>query len=237
MTLETNSLWEIIQSAFSAQVWGSMLLPALWATLYMVAASLVIMLACGFLLGLVLYVTDKNGLHPMPGLNQVLSAIVNALRSLPSMIMIFITLPLARAITGQGYGSAACIIALAMSCIPMFGRLVGNDLFGVEYGKIEAARAMGASNARILLSIVVPEALPAIIRSFTVAVISIISMTTLAGAFGAGGIGYLAMQYGFSRFRYDILLATVVVLIAIAEIVQLAGDGLTRLVLKARHMR
>lgn len=235
MTFATNSLGEILKSAFSAETWN-MLLPSLWSTIYMVFVAVIIMLIFGTLIGIVLVLTDKDGLHPMRTLNNVLGAVINALRSLPSMIMIIITLPLARLITGQGYGPNACIIALAISCIPMYARLVENNLFEVDKGKIEAAKAMGISNGKILLTVIVPEAVPAIIRSFTVAIISVLSMTALAGAFGAGGIGNIAIQYGFNRFRYDILIATVFILIVFAELVQLAGDCCAKLVLKKRHM-
>lgn len=235
MTFHNSTLGEILKSAFGPEVWEKMW-PAIGETLYMLGMALVIMLAFGLILGMALYVTDPNGLKPMNKFNTVLSAIVNALRSLPSMIMIIITIPLGRLITGQGYGSGACIIALAISCIPMFGRLVSNNFLEVASGKIEAARAMGAENLTILLQVVFPESLPALIRSFVVAVISVLSMTALAGAFGAGGIGYLAVQFGFNRFRYDILIATVVVLIVMAELIQLIGDFFARLVLKKRHM-
>ena len=236
MTFENSTLGEILKSAFSKEVWFEMMIPALGTTMYMLILAVIIMLIFGLLLGMLLYMTDKNGLTPVPALNNVLSAIVNALRSLPSMIMIIITIPLGRAITGQGYGANSCIIALAISCIPMFARLVSNNMFEVSGGKIEAARSMGADNSTILMQVVMPEALPGMIRSLTVAVISVLSMTALAGAFGAGGIGHIAVQYGFNRFRYDILIATVLLLIVIAELIQLLGDGMARLVLRKRHM-
>lgn len=236
MTFARYSLGEILASSFSHEVFVEMLIPSIIETLYMVGAALIIMFVFGMILGMVLYVTDASGLKPMPKFNAVVSMIVNALRSLPSIIMIIITLPFARMITGQGYGSGACIIALAMSCIPMFGRLVSNNMVEVSKGKIEAARAMGAGNKTILFQVVLPECVPGMVRSFTVAVISVISMTALAGAFGAGGIGYLAVQYGFNRFRYDILIDTVIALIIMAQIVQWIGDGIAMLVLKKRHM-
>lgn len=235
MTFETNSFGEILASAFSKETWG-MVIPALWTTLYMVVISMLIMLIFGTIIGMILVMTDKDGLTPHRKFNSVLGAIINALRSLPSMIMIIMTLPLARMITGQGYGPNACIVALAISCIPMYARLVENNLFEIEKGKVEAAKSMGTSNLKILFTVIVPETLPSLIRSLTVAVISVISMTALAGAFGAGGIGDIAIQYGFSRFRYDILIATVLVLVILAEIVQFTGDTCAKIVLKKRHM-
>jgi len=235
VTFYTNSLIEIIQSAFSLETW-ELLFPALISTIYMVGIATILTLIAGLILGAVLVMTNKDGLTPRPILNSVLSAVINALRSLPSMIMIIITLPLARAITGKGYGANACIIALAISCIPMYARLVENSFLEVEKGKIEAAKSMGVGSFKILFTLILPESLPSIVRSFTVAVIAIISMTALAGSFGAGGIGNVAIQYGFNRFRYDILIATVFVLIIFAQIIQMAGDFSAKLILKKRHL-
>jgi len=235
MTFKTHSLSEILASAFGPEVWA-LLWPAIISTLYMVGIATIITLIVGIVLGMILFVTDKDGLVPRRLLNKVLSSVINALRSLPSMIMIIMTLPLARLLTGKGYGANACIIALAMSCIPMYARLVENCLFEIDRGKIQAAKSMGIGNFTILMTVVLPESLPSIIRSFTVAVIAIISMTALAGCFGAGGIGNIAVQYGFNRFRYDILIATVILLVVFAEIVQLCGSFCAKLVLKKRHM-
>ncbi|TCO70650.1 methionine ABC transporter permease [Marinisporobacter balticus] len=235
MTFYTHSFTEIIKSAFSAETWR-LLFPALISTLYMVGIATILTLIVGLILGAILVMTDKDGLTPIPFLNRILGAVINALRSLPSMIMIILTLPLARLITGKGYGANACIIALAISCIPMYARLVENSLLEVDKGKIEAAKSMGIDNFKILFTLILPESLPSIVRSFTVAVIAIISMTALAGSFGAGGIGNIAIQYGFNRFRYDILIATVFVLIIFAQIVQMAGDFGAKLILKKRHL-
>ncbi|AWI04851.1 methionine ABC transporter permease [Clostridium drakei] len=235
MTFYTNTFQEIIISAFSAATW-KLLFPALISTLYMVGIATILTLIVGMVLGSVLVMTDKNGLTPLPVFNKVLGAVINALRSLPSMIMIIITLPLARLITGKGYGANACIIALAISCIPMYARLVENSLLEIEKGKIEAAKSMGIGNFKILCTVIIPESLPAIVRSFTIAVIAIISMTALAGSFGAGGIGNIAIQYGFNRFRYDILIATVFTLIVFAQIVQMVGDFGAKLILRKRHL-
>lgn len=235
MTFKTHSLFEILTSAFGAEVWA-LLWPAVVSTLYMVGIATVITLIFGIALGMIIFVTDKNSLVPMPIFNNVVGSVINALRSLPSMIMIIMTLPLARLITGKGYGEDACIIALAMSCIPMYARLVENCLFEIDKGKIEAAKSIGVSNFSILMTVVLPESLPSLIRSFTVAVIAIISMTALAGCFGAGGIGNIAVQYGFNRFRYDILIATILILIFFAQTVQFGGIFCAKRVLKKRHM-
>ena len=152
------------------------------------------------------------------------------------MIMIIITLPLARALLGQSYGVNACIIALAASCIPMYARLVQGSLIEIPKGKIEAAKAMGSTSAEIVFRVMLPEAFPGIIRGFTVALIGIISMTALAGSFGAGGIGDIAVRYGYNRFYHDMLIAAVLVLIVMVEITQLAGDFISNAILRKRSL-
>jgi D-methionine transport system permease protein len=139
-------------------------------------------------------------------------------------------------ILGKSYGPKACIIALAVTCIPMFGRLVESSILEVSKGKIEAARSMGAKNRDIVLKVLLPEALPSLIRSFTISVIAIISTTALAGTLGAGGLGDVAVRFGYSRFKTDILLAAVLVMIVIVQAVQFAGNALSKFILKKRHL-
>ena len=235
MSLLKYSFWEVLKHAFSKEVWDT-LWPAVWDTLYMVALSAVITFVLGIMLGIALSVISKDGVRPVPVVNQTASTIVNCLRSLPQMIMIIVTLPLARALLGQSYGVNACIIALAASCIPMYARLVQGAFVEIPKGKIEAAKAMGSSSFRIVFRVMLPEALPSIIRGFTVALIGIISMTALAGNFGAGGIGDIAVRFGFNRFYHDMLIASVLVLIIMVEISQILGDFISNLILKRRHL-
>ena len=235
MSFSKYPFWEVIKHAFSAEVWAD-ILPAVWDTLYMVLLSAVITLILGVLLGIGLSVISKEGVKPLPVISGVSGTVVNCLRSLPQMIMIIVTLPLARALLGQSYGVNACIIALAASCIPMYARLVQSAFIEIPKGKIEAAKAMGSSSAGIVFRIMLPEAIPSIIRGFTVALIGIISMTALAGSFGAGGIGDIAVRFGFNRFYHDMLIASVFVLIVMVEIVQIAGDLVSKLILKKRHL-
>lgn len=235
MSLDKYSFWEVLLHSFSSDVW-KIVGPAVWETLYMVAVSAVITLTAGTMLGIALSVISKEGVRPLPVVSGVVGSVINCLRSLPQMIMIIITLPLARAILGQSYGVNACIIALAASCIPMFARLVQSALVEIPKGKIEAAKSMGSSGTQIVFRIMLPEALPSIIRAFTVALIAIISMTALAGSFGAGGIGDIAVRYGFNRFQHDMLFASVFVLIIMVQIIQSAGDIVSNLILKKRHL-
>lgn len=231
MNLKTNTLWEVLRSAFGKAVW-SQLWPAIGDTMYMVVYSALITLVLGLALGVILYITAPGGIRPAPIFNKIVGTVVNCLRSLPQMIMIIVTLPLARAILGRGYGAGACIIALAASCTPMFGRMVESALTEVNKGKIEAAKAMGSSTAQIIFLVLLPEALASLARAFTMALIAIVSMTALAGSFGAGGIGDIAVRYGFNRFQHDILIATVLVLIVMVQIIQFLGDSASRTLLK-----
>ncbi|NLK77305.1 MAG: ABC transporter permease [Clostridiales bacterium] len=235
MSLRRYSLWEVVKHAFSKEVWD-VLWPAIGDTLYMVIFTAVITLVLGIMLGIVLAVTGKEGITPVSWLHRGLGTIINCLRSLPQIIMIIITLPLARALLGKAYGVNACIIALAASCTPMFARLIEGALLELEKGKIEAAKSMGSTNLKIIFGIMLPEVIPAMIRAFTVALIAIISMTALAGNFGAGGVGDIAVRFGFNRFQHDMLIATVFSLIVMVQVVQTIGDVCSKLILKKRHL-
>lgn len=235
MSLYKYSLWEVLKNSFTAEVWNQVL-PAIGETMYMVLVSSVFVLVFGVILGLVLVMTSKEGLVPCTPVHTALGAVINCFRSLPQVIIIIVMLPVARAIVGKSYGSNACIISLVASCVPLFARLVESSLLELDKGKIEAAKAMGSSNARILFGIMIPETMPSLIRAFTNAVVIVISMTALAGSFGAGGIGYIAVTYGYTRFQHDLLFATIIVLIVIVQAVQITGDTVSKLILKKRHL-
>jgi D-methionine transport system permease protein len=224
-----------IQGAFSAGVW-SIVAPAISQTLFMTLFTTILTGIFGLVLGIALILTDKDGLHPMLIFNTVAGGIINAFRSMPSVIIIILTLPLSRLVIGVSYGPKACIVALSVTCIPMFARLVENSILEVPKGKFEAALAMGAKKRDIVFKVMLPEALPNLIRNFTVAVIAIISTTALAGSFGAGGLGDVAVRYGYNRFRGDMLLASVLVLVVMVSLIQIAGGGLARYVLKKRFL-
>ncbi len=235
MSLRSNSLWDVLKSTFSKAVWSE-ILPATWDTLYMVIVASIIMLLLGIALGVLLYITQADSIFPMKWFNKIVGTIINCLRSLPEMIMIIVTLPLARAILGKGYGANACIIALAASCIPMYARMVESALLEVSKGKIEAAKAMGSNTRQIIFYVILPESRATIVRAFTTAIIAIVSMTALAGNFGAGGIGDIAVRYGYQRFRHDMLFATILVLIIIVQTIQFLGDRISNILLKKWHL-
>jgi D-methionine transport system permease protein len=235
MSLLSTSFWEVFKASFAPRVWEQ-IWPAALDTLYMTLIASLVTLVFGMALGIVLTLTNKDGLRPLRAFNAGAGWAINCLRSLPQMIMIILMLPVARLIFGQSYGINSCIIALAASCIPMFARIVESSLMEIAKGKIEAAKSMGSSGVQIIWHVVLPETLPSLIRGFTVTVIAIISMTALAGNFGAGGIGDIAVRYGFQRFQHEVLFACVYVLVAIVQAVQFAGSLASKLILKKRHL-
>lgn len=204
------------------------LLELLWRglleTLYMVLWSSLFALLLGMTLGVVLVVTEKGGLLQAPRLHKVISTVINSVRSLPFIILIVLLLPLARFVVGTTLGPTAAIVALSIGAAPFLGRIIENSLKEVSAGKIEAARAMGANASTIIFCVMIPEALPALIRSMTIGIIGIVEFTAIAGAIGAGGLGSLAIRFGYQRFREDVLLSTVILIIVLVQVIQWTGD-------------
>lgn len=235
MSLLDSSLWDVIVASFSPNIWKELWGP-IGETLYMTAISSLIMLVFGLVLGIFLTVTNPDGLIPLKISYTVSGWLINCLRSLPQMIMIILMIPVARLIFGKAYGTNACIIAIAASCIPMYARIVESSLLEIDKGKIEAAKAMGSSNLNIVIRILLPETLPSLIRGFTVSVITVLSMTALAGMFGAGGIGDIAVRYGYQRFQHDKLFACVYILVLLVQIIQGLGNLISKQILKNRNL-
>ena len=235
MSLLDTSLWEVFLGSFDPDIWKELWGPA-GETLYMTLVSSLIVLVFGLLIGILLTVTNPNGLVPLKPSYTVSGWVINVLRSLPQMIMIILMIPVARLIFGKAYGTNACIIAIAASCIPMYARIVESSLLEIEKGKIEAAQAIGSTNLDIIFKILIPETLPSLIRGFTVAVISVLSMTALAGMFGAGGIGDIAVRYGYQRFQHDRLFACVYILVLMVQLIQGTGNLLSKRLLKTRNL-
>jgi len=235
MSLLNYSFWDVFRASFSPDVWKT-IIPATVDTLYMTLIAAVITLILGMVLGIILTFTDKDGLYPVRSFNAGLGWIINCMRSLPQIIMIILMIPVARMIFGKSYGINSCIIALAASCIPLYARIVQSSLLEISKGKIEAAKSMGSTNFQIITRVLLPETLPSLVRGFTVTVIAIISMTALAGNFGAGGIGDIAVRFGFQRFQHEVLFACVYVLVILVQIIQFIGDFISKLILKKRHL-
>ena len=197
-------------------------------TLYMVGASSLIAFFFGIPLGVILHVTSKGEILERRKSNGVLSAIVNATRSTPFIILMVLLIPVTRMIVGSSIGINAAIVPLAIAATPFVGRIVEGALKEVDRGVIEAAQAMGATPWQIIKKVLLPEAFPTIISGLTLSVINLIGYSAMAGAVGGGGLGDLAIRYGYQRFRMDIMFATVIILIAMVQFCQTGGDILAR---------
>jgi len=206
------------------------LIGSLGETLVMTAVSGAISFAVGLPLGLVLVGTAPGGFWENRWVNGSVGAIVNGFRSLPFIILLVAVIPLTRIIVGTSIGTAAAIVPLSISGIPYFGRVAEVALREVDRGLIEAVRAMGGGNWTIIREALVPEALPSLIAGFTVTLVLLVGASAMAGAVGAGGLGDLAIRYGYQRFETSVMIAVIVVLIALVAFIQAGGDRLARLV-------
>lgn len=209
-----------------------LLAQGLWETLVMVFVSTAVALVAGTPLGVLLVVTSPGHLWPRRILNQVLAGIVNAGRSLPFIILMVAIIPFTRLVVGTSIGTAAAIVPLSVAAIPFVARLVESALAEVDRGVIEAAQAMGATPWQIIRQVLFPEALPALLLGATITAISLVGYSAMAGAVGGGGLGDLAIRYGYQRFQGDVMLATVLVLLALVQFMQSLGDRLAR---RVRH--
>lgn len=205
-----------------------LLLDSLWETCYMVAISSVLATAFGLPLGVVLTITDKGHIMESKSVNTVLGNLVNAARSVPFIILMVAIIPLTRVLVGTSIGTTAAIVPLTISATPFIARIIEGALKEVHHGVIEAAQAMGATPQQIIWKVLLPEAMPSIILGITLAVVSLINFSAMAGAIGGGGLGDLAIRYGYQRFRVDIMLITVVILIVMVQLVQSFGDNLSK---------
>ena len=206
----------------------ALLIEALWETLYMVAVSAGIATLIGVPLGVILVVTSRGHILQNRWLNRILGYIANATRSTPFIILMVAIIPLTRVLAGTSIGTNAAIVPLSIAAIPFVGRVVESALREVDYGLIEAAQAMGASPFQIIRRVLLPEAMPSIVLGLTLAVISLIGYSAMAGAIGGGGLGDLAIRFGYQRFRVDVMISTVVILIALVQLVQTAGDQVSQ---------
>jgi D-methionine transport system permease protein len=199
-----------------------------WETLYMVFFSTLFATLMGFPLGIVLVVTEKDGILEKEYLYRVLDGIVNVLRSFPFIILMIVLFPLSRLVVGTTIGTTASIVPLAIAAAPFVARVVESALKEVDHGLVEAAVSMGSSPKEIILKVLVPEALPSLVLGETLTVINIIGYSAMAGAIGGGGLGDLAVRYGFHRFQTDVLIAAVIVIIVMVQAIQGAGNALSR---------
>lgn len=201
---------------------------ALGETVYMVAVSMVVATALGVPLGVLLSTTGKGGILEARALNKAIGAVVNAIRSIPFIILMVAIIPLTRLIVGTAIGTTAAMVPLIIAAVPFIGRQVETSLQEVPYGLVEAALSMGATPLQIIRRVLLPEAMPSIVAQLTTVIISLVGESAMAGAIGGGGLGDLAIRYGYQRFRPDVMIATVVILIILVQLVQFAGNLLAK---------
>jgi D-methionine transport system permease protein len=206
----------------------NLLLKGLWETIVMTGVSGALSFVLGLPLALILITTDRGGIYENLALNRVLGGIVNALRSVPFIILLVAVIPLTRLIVGTAIGISAAIVPLTIAATPYFARIAEVSLREVDRGLIDAARAMGASRWTIVREVLIPESLPGVISGFTVTLVTLVGASAMAGAVGAGGLGDLAIRYGYQRFETGVMIAVVVVLIVLVWGMQGLGDWLAR---------
>jgi D-methionine transport system permease protein len=210
----------------------NLLLRSLWETVLMTAASGVISLIAGLPLGLALVLTNRGGIAENAWVNRILGGVINGFRSVPFIILLVALIPLTRLIVGTAIGTWAAIVPLAIAATPYYARIAEVSLREVDRGLIDAVRAMGGNRWTIIREVLVPEALPGIVAGFTVTLVTLIGASAMAGAIGAGGLGDLAIRYGYQRFETNVMIAVVVVLIVLVCGIQWLGD---RLVARLDH--
>ena len=205
-----------------------MLLKSLGETCYIVVVAILLATLFGVPLGVILTVTRKDHILPNAIIHNVLGAIVNATRSTPFIILMVAIIPLTRMIVGSSIGTTAAIVPLTITASPFIARVIESSLLEVDRGVIEAAQSMGASPFEIITKVMLPESLHSIVLGITLALIALIGASAMAGALGGGGLGDLAIRYGYQRFQMDVMIATVVVLIIMVQGVQSIGNTLSR---------
>lgn len=193
-------------------------------TLYMTLFSSLIAYAIGLPLGILLVVTDKDGIAPFVWMNKVLGVIVNLIRSVPFVILLITVMPFTRFMIGTTIGATAVVVPLIIASAPYIARLVESSLKEVDKGVIEAAQSMGATPLQIIFKVLLPEAMPSLIIGSAIAVTTILSYSAMSGFVGGGGLGDIAIRYGYYRYETDIMLVTVIILVLIVQVIQELGS-------------
>ncbi|NLZ68476.1 MAG: ABC transporter permease [Spirochaetales bacterium] len=206
-------------------------------TLLMVLFSTIFSLIIGLPVGVLLDVTsseENGGIIPKPILNNILGRIVNVLRSFPFIILMILLIPLSRIIVGTSIGTVAAIVPLSIAAAPFVARIIESALKEVDPGVIQAARAMGSTNSQIIFKVLIPEAMPSLVSGITLTIINIIGYSAMAGAIGGGGLGDLAIRYGYQRFMPSYMVAAVVVILILVEVIQVIGNRISQSLLAKR---
>ncbi|MBC2656336.1 ABC transporter permease [Pseudomonas sp. MSSRFD41] len=207
---------------------AQLLLNATGETLYMVLLAALFTVLIGLPLGILLFVSRQDGLLPMVRLNRLLGMLVNLGRSLPFVVLLIALIPLTRLVVGTTLGSTAAVVPISIGAFPFFARIVENALDEVDKGRIEAVLAMGGHVGHVIGKVLLPEALPALLAGLTLTLVLLIGFSSMAGVIGGGGLGDLAIRYGYQRFNNQVMVATVVILVLLVQGVQSAGDRLVR---------
>lgn len=204
-----------------------LLIPSINETLYMVFISTVFTVILGLPLGILLVITREDSVLPNSNIYNSLSILINITRSIPFVILMIFIIPFTRLVVGSSIGTNAAIVPLVVAAIPFFARLVEGSILEVNPGVIEAGVSMGASPLEIVLKILIPEAMPSLVLNVTVTIINIIGYSAMAGAVGGGGLGYLAIGYGYHRFQTDVMFTTVIILIILVQLIQISGNKIS----------
>ena len=211
--MSANEIWELLK-------------PAMIQTISMVIPSTILAVVIGFIPAIILTVTSEEGLSPNKIIYRIFDFTINLLRSFPFIILMVAIIPFTRLIAGRSTGEFAAIVPLTVASAPFVARIIESALKEVDRGVIEAARSFGASNSQIIFRVMLKEAIPSIISGITLTIISIIGYSAMAGTIGGGGLGDLAVRYGYQRFQTDVMIITVIILIIIVQLLQSLGDGL-----------
>jgi len=212
----------------------SMLPQATAETVYMTFVSTIFACLMGLPLGVFLYVSSPAGLAPMRIIYNIISRLVNIFRSMPFIILLILLIPLTRLIIKTSIGPTAVIIPLSIAAAPFVARLVESALSEVDHGILTAARAMGSTNLQIIYKVLIPEAMPALVSGLALTIINLIGYSAMAGAIGGRGLGDLAIRYGYYRFRIDVTIGAVIVILILVEVVQVIGSTISRSLLSKR---
>ncbi len=203
-------------------------------TLAMTFFSALFAVILGFPLGILLNITNKFGITPKPVFNIILSRIIDVLRSFPFVILMIVLLPVTRLILGSAIGTAPTIVPLAIAAMPFVARITESALSEVDPGMVQAAKAMGSTNWQIIYKVLIPEAMPSVASGITLTIITLIGYSAMAGTLGGGGLGDLAIRYGYQRFRTGIMVAAVIVIIVLVTAIQYAGTKITNHMMSKR---
>lgn len=209
------------------QLWP-LVLDGLWDTLYMTIPSTILSYLIGMPLGLLLVVTRKGGIRPLPKLNAVLGVIINFLRSIPFIILLAMLFPVTRAVMGKAIGTQAVIFPLVISAFPYVARMVEGSILEVDRGVIEAAQSLGSTDLQLILKVLIPEALPSLLNGAAIVTVTILGYTAMASAAGGGGLGAIAITKGLNQRKMDLMYVAAIALVILVQIITISGNHITK---------